>query len=119
MPRYQSIASSEKSWFSLHAKGIATLLVTIFLCLPSLVGAAALLINQLLYRRMEDWRQTSCALIALAVFIGAPLIAVAAIVGGITAFSRSVSLRIKYAHLFLVGLATIAILSLLLRFTGG
>ncbi len=118
MPRWQSTATAQKSWLSLHAKGIATLLVTIVLCLPSLVGGAALLTNLLLYRRIEEWQQTSCALIALAVFIGAPLIALAAIVGGITAFSRSVSLRIKYAHLLFVGLATIAILSLLLRFAG-
>ena len=116
MPPQETIANAEKSWASTPGKGIVSLAVTVFLCLPSLVGGAAFLRNLLLYRDIEKWEQTSSALIALGVFIGWPLVAVAAVVGGIVAFSRSVSVGIKYAHLLVVGLATIATLFLLFRF---
>ena len=116
MPRRESVASEEKSWPSMHAKGIASLVVTVLLCLPSLIGGAALLMNLLLSGNIEQWQETSAALVALGVFVGGPLVTLAAVVGGIVAFSRSVSVQMKCAHLFVVGLAAVATLSLLFRF---
>jgi hypothetical protein len=54
--------------------------------------------------------------VALGVFIGGPLVAVATMMGLLVAFRDSVSLRIKSAHLVIVGLGAIATISLLLRF---
>ncbi|MFB3815744.1 MAG: hypothetical protein ACE14L_16700 [Terriglobales bacterium] len=107
---------AEKSWLSIYAKGISTLFLTVLLCLPSLVGGTALLLNLLRYRNIGDWEQVSSALIASGIFFGGPLVALAALVGGAIAFSRGVSLQVKYAHLVIVILATIATLALLLRF---
>ena len=111
-----SVSRARKNWLSMHAKGIASLVVTVLLCLPSLIGGAAFLINLLLHRKIEEWEETSSALVALGVFVGGPLVTLAAVVGGITGLSRSVAAEIKYAHLFVVVLATIAMLSLLFRF---
>ena len=116
MPRSESAAGVNKSWLSVHAKGISSLAVTVLLCLPSLIGGAALLMNLLLSRDIEQWQETSSALVALGVFAGGPLVTLAAVVGGITALSRSVSVQMKCAHLFVVGLAAVATLSLLFRF---
>jgi len=102
--------------FSMHATGIGTLILTVVLCLPSLIGGVALLTNVVLYRDIGQWEQTSSALVALGFFVGGPLVALAAVVGGIIAFSRNMPLKLKYAHLFVVSLATITTLLLLLRF---
>jgi hypothetical protein len=116
MPRCESAASANKSWPSMHAKSITSLVVTVLLCLPSLIGGAALLMNLLLSKNIEQWQETSSALVALGVFVGGPLVTLAAVVGGIVALSRSVSVQMKCAHLFVVGLAAVAALSLLFRF---
>lgn len=86
-----SVSRARKSWLSMHAKGIASLVVTVLLCLPSLIGGAAFLINLLLHRKIEEWEETSSALAALGVFVGGPLVTLAAVVGGITGLSRSVA----------------------------
>lgn len=116
MPRYESTAGAETGLSSVHAISIISLAVTILLCLPSLVSGAAFVLNLLLYRDIEEWKQTSSALVAMGVFLGSPLVALAAIVGGIATLSGSVHFRIKCAHLFVVSLATIATLLLLFRF---
>ena len=116
MPPLGSINARRSGW-SWLVKGIVSLVVTVLLCLPSLVGGAALLMNRMVYPDMREWSQISSALVALGVFFGRPLAEVAAIVGGIIALRRSVSLKIKYAHLLVVGLGTIA--SLFLSFQLG
>ena len=100
----------------MQAKGVLSLAATIALCLPSLVGGLALLVNLSLQPHLEGWEQHSAAFVALGVFIGGPLVAVATMMGLLVAFRDSVSLRIKSAHLVIVGLGAIATISLLLRF---
>jgi len=99
-----------------HPKGIVSLAATVLFCLPSLVGGAALLANLLSGESIEQWGQTSSALVALGVFVGSPLVALAAVVGGTSAFRRRVPLGFKYAQLFVVGLAALATLSLFFQF---
>jgi hypothetical protein len=116
VPTSESNASSGRSGRPKHAKGIVSLILTILLCLPSLVGAAALFINALRYQNLDQWGQTSASLVALGVFIGAPSCALAAVVGGVTALRRGVSVETKFAQLFVVGAAAVAALSLSFRF---
>ena len=116
MPHGEAIANSEKSWSLVHGRGAISLLVTVLLCLPSLIGGGALLINLLLYRNLAEWQPISSALVALGFFLGGPLVAIAAVVGGIIAFRRTVSLEIKCVHLLVVILATIATFCLLFQF---
>ncbi len=99
-----------------HVGEIAGLLLTIFLCLPSLVGGSALLLEMALHRDISQWQETASALIALGALVGGPLVTVAAVVGGTMAFSRGLSLWMKYAHLMVVATAAVSTLSLLLRF---
>jgi len=115
MPLRESVAETGKIP-PMHAKGILSLTVTVLLCLPSLVAGAALLINLLLYPNIEQWEEISSALVALGLFVGAPLVPMAAVVSAIAALRRRVSVGIKYAHLTVLTLATIAELSLFLRF---
>jgi hypothetical protein len=110
------VANAEKIWSPPRPKGILSLTVTILLCLPSLVAGTALLVNRLLYRDIEQWEESSSALVALGVFVGAPLVPMAAVVSAIAALRQRVSVKIKYAHLVVLILATIAELSLFLRF---
>jgi hypothetical protein len=100
----------------MHTKGIVSLFATVLFCLPSLLGGAALVINLLVYENITQWGQTSSAFVALGVFLGGPLVVLAAFVGGSTAL-RSVPAEFKYAQLAVVGVAAIATLSLLFRFT--
>ena len=100
----------------MRAKGVLSLAATIVLCLPSLIGGLALLANLLLRRHLEEWGQGFVASVALGVFVGGPLVAIATIMGFLVAFRDSVSLRIKSAHLIVVGLGAIATISLLFRF---
>lgn len=116
MPRCESISRRDKIWLPMHAKDIASLAVTVLLCLPSLTGGAALLINLLLYQSIEQWEENSSAFVALGVWAGIPLVATAAIIGGITALSSSVSVKVKRVQLFVVCLAAVATCCLLFRF---
>lgn len=100
----------------MHTKGIVSLVATVLFCLPSLLGGAAFVINLLVYENITQWGQTSSAFVALGVFLGGPLVVLAAFVGGSTALRRSVPAEFKYAQLALVGIAAIATLSLLFRF---
>jgi hypothetical protein len=100
----------------MHTKGIVSLVATVLFCLPSLLGGAALLINLLAYENITQWGQTSSAFVALGVFLGSPLVVLAAFVGGSTALRSSVPAEFKYAQLAVVGVAAIATLSLLFRF---
>src|SRR5208337_738115 len=100
----------------MHAKSVLSLTATTVLCLPSLLGGVALLANLLLQRHMEDWGRASRASVALGVFVGGPLIAMAALLGVLVALSNNLSPRIKSAHLIIVGLGALATLSLLFRF---
>jgi len=56
----------------MKAKVVLSLIATIVLCLPSLMGGLALLTNLLLQRHLEDWGRASTASVALGVFIGGP-----------------------------------------------
>ncbi len=116
MPRCESTSRLEKIWLPTHAKDIASLAVTVLLCLPSLIGGAALLMNLLLYQSIERWEETSSAFIALGVFFGFPLAVTATIISGITALSSSVSMMVKRVQLFVVCLAAISTCCLLFRF---
>jgi hypothetical protein len=101
----------------MRAKGVLSLTMTVVLCLPSLAGGLALLAALLLRRHLGEWGQRYAASVALGVFVGGPLVAVATIIGVLVAFRDSVSLRIKSAHLIIVGLSAIATIFLLLRFS--
>ena len=100
----------------MRVEGVLSLTATIVLCLPSLVGGLAFLANLLLRRHLEEWEQGYAASVALDVFVGGPLVAIATMMGLLVAFRASVSLRIKSAHLIVVGLGAIATISLLFRF---
>ena len=103
-------------WLPTYAKAMTSLSVTILFCLPSLLGGAALLMNSVLYENIEQWKDGSAALVALGVIVGSPFVAIAAIVGGITAFCSSVSGSVKRVELFVVFLAAIATFCLQSRF---
>lgn|SRR5271165_3582196 len=100
----------------MRAKGVLSLTMTVVLCLPSLVGGLALLAALLLRRQLGELGQYYAASVALGVFVGGPLVAVATIVGVLVAFRDSVSLKIKSAHLIIVGLGAIATMSLMFHF---
>jgi hypothetical protein len=100
----------------MQAKVILSLAATTVLCLPSLLGGFALLANLLLQRHLEDWGPASTSSVALGVFVGGPLVAIAAMMGLLIAFSSSLSLKVKSAHLIIVALGGIATLCLLFRF---
>jgi hypothetical protein len=106
----------EHNWLTAHPKDITSLAVTILLCLPSVLSGAALLMNSLLYENIEQWKDGSSALVALGVIVGSPFVAIAAIVGGITTLSSSVSGSVKRVELFVVCLASIATFCLQSRF---
>lgn len=95
--------------------GVASSALIVILCLPSLIGASALLVQVLLYRDMTEWNETASALIALGSLFGGPMVALAAVVGGIVSLTRVPS-GFKYANLLVVALAALAALSLLLKF---
>ena len=116
MPLRESITNAEKVWSPQRPNGILSLTVTVLLCLPSLVAGATLLINLLMYRDIEQWAQVSSALIALGIFFGNSLALLTAVLCAIAALRRRVSVKIKYAHLVVFALATVANLSLFLRF---
>ena len=100
----------------MRARGIVSLVPTVLLCLPSLAGAVAVLVNVLLQRHIEEWGVFSSVLVASAVFIGWPLVAAVAVVGGLVGLSRSVSQKVKYAHYIIVSLAAVATFSLTFHF---
>ena len=100
----------------MQTRGIASLVLTVLLCLPSLAGAAVVLVNVLLQRRIEEWGVASSVTVASAVFVGMPLVAGAAVVGGLVGLNRTVPQEVKYAHYCIVGLATIATFSLTFHF---
>jgi ribose/xylose/arabinose/galactoside ABC-type transport system permease subunit len=100
----------------MHAKGITSLVPAVVLCFPSFTGAMAALANVLLQRHIEAWGTVSSVAVATAVFIGWPLIVVAAVVGGLVGLSHGVSQRVKYAHYIIVSLATLATFALTFHF---
>lgn len=114
MPDAGLIGAAEKRHS--HTKGIFSLAITVLLCLPSLVGGIAFLVNGFLHRDAAEWGQTSGALVAMGVVFGRPITALAAIVGATVCFRESVHPKIKYAHLVVVAFATIASLFFLFRF---
>jgi len=73
----------------MQVNGVLSLTATIVLCLPSLWGGLALLANLLLQRHLEDWGPASAASVALGVFVGGPLVAMAAIMGFARGLQRS------------------------------
>ena len=96
-------------------KGVASTALILFFCLPSLIGGFALLLQLLLHGNIMEWNETASALIALGCWFGGPLVALAAFVGSIVSLTR-VPAGFKYADLCVVGVATLAALSLLLKF---
>ena len=101
----------------MHARGVASLIPTVVLCLPSLAGGCALALNLLAYRNLQQWGETSAALVALAVLVGGPLVTLSTIIGGLLAYSQRISGSVKLAHLVVVGLAAISTISVLARFS--
>lgn len=101
----------------MRTHGIISLVLTCMLCLPSLVGGALLVVNSLLYRRIEEWGQATSAFVALAVFISGPLVLLATVVGLLAVLNRTVPLRIKYAHLVIVLASAISTVTILFRFS--
>jgi hypothetical protein len=97
-------------------KGVLTLAVTILLSLPSILGGLALLVNLLLQRHFGQWVQGSGTLVAVGMFIGSPLVILATVVGVVVALRPLVSMRMKAAHLIVVGLGAAATISLALLF---
>ena len=95
--------------------GAASLAVTAVLCLPSLLGASALAVQAIRYRDIRQWQEIPAALIALGALLGGPLVAAAAMVGAVISLTR-LSTRVKLAHLSIIGAASIATFSLLIRF---
>jgi hypothetical protein len=100
----------------MQTRGVVTLVPTVLLCLPSLAGTVVILGNGLFHRHIEQWGILSAVWIASAVFIGWPLVAMAAVIGGLVGLSDRVSQRVKYAHYIIVGLATLATFSLTFHF---
>ena len=114
MPHSDRITAEEKR--PKHHPGLISLAVTALLCFPSFIAGAAFLVNRLRYENLEQWEPTSSALVAFGVFLGSPLVALAAVVGGITAVRRGVRQEFKYVQLTVVGLAAFVTLFLLFRF---
>jgi hypothetical protein len=100
----------------MQVKDVLSLTATVVLCLPSVLGGLVLLTNLLLQRHLEEWGQTSAASVALGVFVGGPLVAMAAVMGLLVASSDSFSPKVKSGHLIIVSLGAIAAISLLFRF---
>ncbi|HMK21495.1 MAG TPA: hypothetical protein VK466_04125, partial [Terriglobales bacterium] len=86
------------------------------LCLPSLTGGAAIIANSVLQRHIEEWDLVSSLSIALAVFVGAPLVWVAAVVSTLVGLRPDIPQEVMYIHYVIVGLATIATFSLTFHF---
>jgi len=116
LPSTQTALTLKEHGSPSRAKGMLSLVITILLCLPSLIGGSVLFFNLATHRNITEWEQTSSALVALGLLFGGPLVALAMILGGITALSSKVPPAIKYAELSVVSTATIATLSLLSRF---
>jgi len=100
----------------MHSKGVASLIPTVLLCAPSLLGGCALLLNLAAYPSSQQWGDTSGALVALAVFVGGPLVTLSTILGGVVAYSRRISGSVKLIHLIVVALAAASTIALLVRF---
>lgn len=100
----------------MRLKVAVSLTATLVLCLPSLVGGLTLLANLALRQRMENWGEGSAASVALGVFVGGPLVAVATVIGLLVACHPLVPPRIKGAHLAVVAVGAIATMALLFRF---
>jgi len=100
----------------MHAAGIISLVPTVLLCLPSLAGAMAVLANAVLQRHIEQWGTVASVTAASAVFVGWPLVVVAAAFGALVGMSHGVSRRVKYAHYTIVGVATLATFGLTSHF---
>jgi hypothetical protein len=66
----------------MQSRGTVSLVSTVLLCIPSLVGAGSLVMNELIQRHIEEWGIVSSVSVASAVFFGWPLVTAAAIVGG-------------------------------------
>ncbi len=103
-------------WMKSHLWDIAIFDATLLLCVPSLLGGVAFVFSIVLYGNIEDWSDTASALVALAVFLGGPMVSLAAVIGALTAFSRKIPASLKYANLAIVSIATISWISVLLRF---
>jgi hypothetical protein len=108
------------AWIALRAsnpdKGVLSLAATIVLCLPSVISGLGFLVNLLLQGHFGEWTQGSQLFVGLGTFFGSPLVIIAAFLCIIVAFRPLVALRIKAAHLIVVGLGAIATISLLLFF---
>jgi uncharacterized BrkB/YihY/UPF0761 family membrane protein len=100
----------------MRSRGIASLMLTVLLCLPSLAGAGVIVVNFLLQRGMGEWGVLSSATVASAVFLGWPLTLLAAIVSCLTGLRRKVPAKVKYTHYFIVCLATVSTFSLSFHF---
>ncbi len=100
----------------MQVSGILSLVPTVLLCLPSLIGGFVLGLNLLLQRQMEQLGQGASASIALAVMFGGPLVALSAMLCVVFAVSRRISVPVKFAHLLIVTAAAVCAVSLMLRF---
>ena len=98
------------------AKGVFSLAATILLCLPSVLGGMALVVNLLFKRHFGNWVSGSGSLVAVGTLFGAPLVILATVIGIAVALRPLVSLPIKAAHLIAVVLGAAATISLSLLF---
>ncbi len=101
----------------MSVRNALSIVVTIVLCLPSLVGGSLVAGNALLNRQLEAWSATSQASVALGVFFGVPFVAVAALIGLLSALGDRLSTREKALELITVFCAAIATIALLARFS--
>ncbi len=114
--RFQPSDFVRPSWIKSHALGIVVFDVTLLLCAPSLLGGALFVLSMMAYGGVGTWADTASALVTLAVFVGAPLVSLAALIGALSAPSRRITRGFKYANLIVVVTATLSCVSLLLHF---
>ncbi len=105
-----------KAWPPMHATSILSLSLTVLLCVPSLAGALAVLVNALLQHHVGEWGMVSSLSVASAIFVGWPLILLAAVVAAIAGLSPRVPQKLKYTHYVIVAIGTLATFALTVRF---
>ncbi len=96
----------------MRLRSIISLVPTVLLCLPSLMGAVAWLENAIFQRRIGEWGPASSASVAAAILFGGPLVVLAAIFSTLVGLNRKVSAGVKFANYGIVAFSGLAILSL-------
>lgn len=100
----------------MHANGIISLVATVLLCLPSFAGILVVVLNASLHRQMSEWGKFCSLSVAAAVFIGWPLLLLAAAIAGLVGLSRRIPQSVKYAHYAIITLATVSTIAITFHF---